>query len=431
MNSETHEVRRRLNFRAVRILLVTSLQVIALLSVRELWTGAPIVRGAQITASQATEFVNGQALAGRFPGADCGAKINAADAALGKAAGEILINRDCGSSLITPVIIRNGHTLRFIQGGWYTFKAPITLSQGASIIGSGGVASYNSEVTETLLVHDFEGDLITYDGSGASQGGGSLENLTLYNIYKGADSGGTAIKITGVSASPAPDRRANWILIRRVYVGAADEEHRWTHGLWIDGRPVGAPSGVRDFIIADSRFNDAAINFENILLENAYNVILRNIWINNGRNGRQLPGITVTGDSVNRSQVVHFLDGLGGTLVIDFADNIEVIGGGYTSIKVTENAGGSNLIMPSYLGNPPTNKSPRTTTFFWLDAKNMTLRTDSTFTSKSFSLGNGVSWVRGTGAPSGPCTTGALYSRTDGARGATLYACEAGEWTAK
>ena len=39
----------------------------------------------------------------------------------------------------------------------------------------------------------------------------------------------------------------------------------------------------------------------------------------------------------------------------------------------------------------------------------------------------------GTGAPSGPCTIGHLYLRTDGGLLSTLYVCEGplGKWTGK
>jgi hypothetical protein len=39
--------------------------------------------------------------------------------------------------------------------------------------------------------------------------------------------------------------------------------------------------------------------------------------------------------------------------------------------------------------------------------------------------------VSAAGAPAGACTTGSLYSRTDGGVNSTLYVCQAGAWTAK
>jgi excisionase family DNA binding protein len=52
-------------------------------------------------------------------------------------------------------------------------------------------------------------------------------------------------------------------------------------------------------------------------------------------------------------------------------------------------------------------------------------------TTGSFSLGGGVTWSKGAGAPIGACTTGSLYSRTDGAASTTLYVCENSAWAPK
>lgn len=44
---------------------------------------------------------------------------------------------------------------------------------------------------------------------------------------------------------------------------------------------------------------------------------------------------------------------------------------------------------------------------------------------------SGPSWTAGSGAPAGGCTTGSLYSRTDGGTNTTLYVCESAAWAAK
>lgn len=68
------------------------------------------------------------------PGADCGAKINAADAALGGNAGEIWVNQDCGTSWTTAVAVSANHVLKFVQGGTYSISSTITLSGNAAQI---------------------------------------------------------------------------------------------------------------------------------------------------------------------------------------------------------------------------------------------------------------------------------------------------------
>jgi collagen triple helix repeat protein len=58
---------------------------------------------------------------------------------------------------------------------------------------------------------------------------------------------------------------------------------------------------------------------------------------------------------------------------------------------------------------------------------------DSGITAESIGLGATatITWTRGVGAPSGSCSTGSLFSRTDGGVGSTFYVCEAGAWAAK
>ncbi|HEY8188918.1 MAG TPA: right-handed parallel beta-helix repeat-containing protein, partial [Pyrinomonadaceae bacterium] len=75
--------------------------------------------------------------ANEYPGADLGAKINAADKALGSQPGEIVVNG--GGIISTQVIISSGHTLRLLPGTYAarTSKIPILLKSRASLIGSG------------------------------------------------------------------------------------------------------------------------------------------------------------------------------------------------------------------------------------------------------------------------------------------------------
>lgn len=71
-----------------------------------------------------------------FPGKDIGAKINAADKALGTGKGEITVKG--GGTISTPVIISSDHILRLT--GTYatnTATAPILMKPRSSLIGSG------------------------------------------------------------------------------------------------------------------------------------------------------------------------------------------------------------------------------------------------------------------------------------------------------
>ncbi|CAN5720193.1 hypothetical protein BH20ACI3_BH20ACI3_05800 [soil metagenome] len=90
--------------------------------------------GAQIRGRQGTRVAND------FPGADLGAKINAADRDLGASPGEILVKG--GGTISTQVILSPGHTLRFSPGTYrlgtaLLWEGAFLLKSGAGVIGSG------------------------------------------------------------------------------------------------------------------------------------------------------------------------------------------------------------------------------------------------------------------------------------------------------
>lgn len=78
-----------------------------------------------------------QVYAKDFPGVDLGAKINAADAALGNKPGEIVVKG--GGTIATQVIISSDHVLRFLPGAYSTKTTtiPILMKSGSTVIGAG------------------------------------------------------------------------------------------------------------------------------------------------------------------------------------------------------------------------------------------------------------------------------------------------------
>ncbi|MDT7687950.1 MAG: hypothetical protein QOE46_709 [Acidobacteriota bacterium] len=88
------------------------------------------VRQRQTGASRSVE-------ASSFPGADLGARINAADHALGAAVGEIVARG--GGRISTQIIISERHTLRLMPGTYApdTTGIPLLLKPGSAVVGSG------------------------------------------------------------------------------------------------------------------------------------------------------------------------------------------------------------------------------------------------------------------------------------------------------
>ncbi len=76
-------------------------------------------------------------VANDYPGQDLGAKINAADRALGSQPGEIVVRN--GGTIATQVILSSNHVLRLARGTYVTKtrNIPILMKPRSSLIGSG------------------------------------------------------------------------------------------------------------------------------------------------------------------------------------------------------------------------------------------------------------------------------------------------------
>lgn len=86
-----------------------------------------------------------------FPGQDLGAKINAADKALGSSAGEIVVRG--GGSISTQVIISADHVLRFLPGTYVTKTSavPILMKSRSTVLGAG----WQSIIMESTAPNQF------------------------------------------------------------------------------------------------------------------------------------------------------------------------------------------------------------------------------------------------------------------------------------
>lgn len=140
----------------------------------------------QVRPRQSSSQASGQRSvnAGDFPGADLGAKINAADRALGAAAGEIVVRG--GGVISTGVIVSTGHTLRLYPGTYApnTSGIPILLKSGAAIVGSGW--------DDTIILESTAKDQFTVVSAfnHAQSNGGVDSDITIRDVQiKGANSG--------------------------------------------------------------------------------------------------------------------------------------------------------------------------------------------------------------------------------------------------
>ena len=148
---------------------------------------------AQGTSRQRVRVVN----ANQYPGADIGAKINAADRALGSAPGEITVSG--GGTISTQVIISSDHTLRLLPGTYVTRTTapPILLKPRSSVIGSG----WNSIITESTAPRQFT-VIIAFNHSvrnGDADSGLLIRDLQIRGANSGFDSAQQAISLGNCS----------------------------------------------------------------------------------------------------------------------------------------------------------------------------------------------------------------------------------------
>jgi hypothetical protein len=111
-----------------------------------------VTASAFVATRQTVANLNNIRFADQYPGQDCGAKINAADAELGSTAGEIWVNNDCGFEWRSPVNISTGHVLRFHQGGTYSLSGGITMAGNSMLTGVTAAMAVNTKPAVMLQV---------------------------------------------------------------------------------------------------------------------------------------------------------------------------------------------------------------------------------------------------------------------------------------
>lgn len=118
-----------------------------------------------------------------FPGQDIGAKINAADKALGAGKGEIVVKG--GGTIATQVIVSSDHVLRLLPGTYAakTTNIPILLKPRSSLVGAG----WESIILESTAPGQFT-VVSAYNHS--IENGTADSGLTIRDLQiKGANSG--------------------------------------------------------------------------------------------------------------------------------------------------------------------------------------------------------------------------------------------------
>jgi parallel beta-helix repeat protein len=226
--------------------------------------------GGSVVRGQAKKTV----IANNFPGADLGAKINAADKALGNAAGEILV-RD-GGTISTQVIINSGHSLRFSAG---TYRIETQLQdEGAFLLKSR--TSVTGSGWNTVIVEPPKVGWIVFQ---------SYEDIRSTPIHYSGDSQIAVSNLQIKGANPATEGSVR----QTITLGNCHDchvENIWFNGTGIIGVAAGGSALAGKFAdtvtIRNNQFTQVA--GQAVAVVNGRNVIIEgNRFIDSGRRGAQ------------------------------------------------------------------------------------------------------------------------------------------------
>jgi hypothetical protein len=219
--------------------------------------------------------------ANSFPGADMGAKINAADKALGNGPGEIVVSG--GGTIATQVIISSDHILR-LQRGTYASKTaniPILMKPRSSLIGAGW--------DQTIILESTAAGQFTV----VSAYNQSIENGT-------ADSGLTIRELQIKGANPGFNSAPQAVSLGNCSGCLVDKV--WINGTRSIGMQLGG-SSRKGYFAENSRITNCLftrIASQNLALANGKNIVFEgNRFMTSGQVGG--PGNTNIDLEVNEA----------------------------------------------------------------------------------------------------------------------------------
>lgn len=223
------------------------------------------------------------------------------------------------------------HSKVFFPAGDYRITSTLTCSHAVTLEGVGPPASSTPHPYESVLRHDFSGTFISFTGSDASGygGGGGLRNIQLFNAFGSAGTAyGTAVHVLFTSTA----LRSTWLRIENVNFEQGASAGTWTYCLDMDGSAAVSSDSLRDYWVSGCRLlcetgGTAAVRLRKVIGLH---------FINNIINGA-VPDVSVTGDATTPSGQCWFIGGGGGTLALDYADNIHISSSLWTDITDTAN----------------------------------------------------------------------------------------------
>lgn len=218
--------------------------------------------------------------ADQYPGNDLGAKINAADRALGTNAGEIVVKR--GGTISTQIVLSSGHTLRLSNGTYTTTtnSVPILLKSGSSVVGAG----WDAVITESPAPGQFT---VISAYNHAQRNGNADDNLLIRDVQIKGANGGFGSVLQAISLGNCSNCTVDKV---------------WVNGTHSIGIQIGGSSALGHFAenskVTNCQFTRVAS--QNLALVNGRNILFEgNKFLGPGQSGG--PGSTTIDLEVNEA----------------------------------------------------------------------------------------------------------------------------------
>lgn len=248
---------------------------------------------------------------------------------------------------IDAAVGNSGTQTVVFPSGAYRCTGGLLLTTGLLLRGACPPGSSVNPGTQSILLHDFDGDFLQFTGAAGAGAGaaGGLENLQLRQVYGlgGGPGRGKAIVLTGTTT----DLRVNWMRFTNVNIENVSGADEWTWGVYADGTPVGTTNGLRDCFFHNCRITANTASGGGIALLNCFNFFFTNVELSL-TNTRFL----VSGTSGNASASIFLANVTGNVLACDYVSNVYVTGGTFTAVTLTANTSDITVLAGAMTSAP-------------------------------------------------------------------------------
>ena len=266
-------------------------------------------------------------------------------------------------TLAKPLIEATGAVL--FPPGFARITSGITFTRSVTMLGLNKSGNGYNTVTapnRAVILKDFDGVAVTFDGSSATATGtgGGLDGIDFVQYYGSAASSnpsfvggsGTAVKITGTTT----DLRASRLKIDNCSLEqwntGGDMGNDWLIPLDIDGSGVGGSDGVRNNWVMNMRIVTGTDSTYAARIYNAFNVYMSNVQLDS-RDATAKDIFYVSGpDAAGESANVNLVNCVG-HLQMDFVRNITWTGGRIDTVSSTADTS-DGFLAPRSINVTPT-----------------------------------------------------------------------------